>query len=541
MNELEKAKLLNAALELAKSEIRKSLKKINFVTEDGEKPKLIIVEQGERGPKGNDGQQGPAGIQGPAGERGEQGPQGKRGDRGLIGPRGETGAQGPAGPVGPAGRDGRPSDLKPLEDKLKEDLSGFKQQISAQVTRLAMAALNGGGSSGGGEVRLLGLDDVDFTAANNKTLVYDSTQNKFVAGEYFGNNFTTTIQTQHIIPAANNTFNIGSNERRFGSIFLSGNTIFMGNTSLATAPVANGNGVKLALGLQNGNAEGAIITEIATAPTANGSGVKLALGLKKNGTGEFIAEVLVSNTEFQSFVSNTNQRFDNLIGNAHSTLDTLQELSQALANDASFLSNTNAFITNVQQTERAALANTNAYIASVQSTERAALANTNARFANLTSRVVTLESSEGGGGTGDVSNTYLQLYIANTNARFEGLGTGEVSNAQFQSFVANTNQYIASQLANTNTRIDSVVAGAGGVSNTYLQAFIANTNTRITNEGILNGIIGGSNIQLSYSNNKLMILAVPQIDNGFITNDFGSLTDSVEETRDFGDLSGRNV
>ena len=498
MNELEKAKLLNAALELAKSEIRKSLKKINFVTEDGEKPKLIIVEQGERGPKGNDGQQGPAGIQGPAGERGEQGPQGKRGDRGLIGPRGETGAQGPAGPVGPAGRDGRPSDLKPLEDKLKEDLSGFKQQISAQVTRLAMAALNGGGSSGGGEVRLLGLDDVDFTVANNKTLVYDSAQNKFVAGEYYGNNFTTTIQTQHIIPAANNTFNIGSNQRRFGSIFLSSNTIFMGNTSLSTSATANGSSVKLILGFQNEEGDG-------------------------NTASDLLKEALVTNSQFQSFVSNTNQRFDNLIGNAHSTLDTLQEISQALANDASFLSNTNAFITNVQQTERSALANTNT------------------RFANLTSRVVTLESSGGGGGTGDVSNTYLQLYIANTNARFEGLGTGEVSNAQFQSFVANTNQYIASQLANTNTRIDNVIAGAGGVSNTYLQAFIANTNTRITNEGILNGIIGGSNIQLSYSNNKLMILAVPQIDNGFISNDFGSLTDSVEETRDFGDISGRNV
>ena len=492
MNELEKAKLLNAALELAKSEIRKSLKKINFVTEDGEKPKLIIVEQGERGPKGNDGQQGPAGIQGPAGERGEQGPQGKRGDRGLIGPRGETGAQGPAGPVGPAGRDGRPSDLKPLEDKLKEDLSGFKQQISAQVTRLAMAALNGGGSSGGGEVRLLGLDDVDFTVANNKTLVYDSTQNKFVSRDFYGNNFTTTIQTQHIIPAANNTFNIGSNQRRFGSIFLSSNTIFMGNTSLSTSATSNGSSVKLILGFQNEEGDG-------------------------NTASDLLKEALVTNSQFQSFVSNTNQRFDNLIGNAHSTLDTLQELSQALANDASFLSNTNAFITNVQQTERAALANTNAYIASVQSTERAALANTNARFANLTSRVVTLESSGGGGGTGDVSNT------------------------QFQSFVANTNQYIASQLANTNTRIDNVIAGAGGVSNTYLQAFIANTNTRITNEGILNGIIGGSNIQLSYSNNKLMILAVPQIDNGFITNDFGSLTDSVEETRDFGNLSGRNV
>jgi len=510
MNELEKAKLLNAALELAKSEIRKSLKKINFVTEDGEKPKLIIVEQGERGPKGNDGIQGPAGIQGPVGERGEQGPQGKRGDRGLIGPRGETGTQGPAGPIGPAGRDGRPSDLKPLEDKLKEDLSGFKQQISAQVTRLAMASLNGGGSGGGGEVRLLGLDDVDFTAANNKTLVYDSTQNKFVAGEYFGNNFTTTIQTQHIIPAANNTFNIGSNQRRFGSIFLSSNTIFMGNTSLSTSATSNGSSVKLILGFQNEDGDG-------------------------NTASDLLKEALVTNSQFQSFVSNTNQRFDNLIGNAHSTLDTLQELSQALANDASFLANTNTRITTVDaqrasdlantntrittvDAQRASdLANTNAYIASVQSTERAALANTNARFANLTSRVVTLESSGGGGGTGDVSNT------------------------SFQSFIANTNSFIKSQLANTNTRIDSVVAGAGGVSNTYLQAFIANTNTRITNEGILNGIIGGSNIRLSYSSDKLMILAVPQIDNGFISNDFGSLTDSVEETRDFGDLSGRNV
>ena len=442
MNELEKAKLLNAALELAKSEIRKSLKKINFVTEDGEKPKLVIVEQGERGPRGRDGQQGPAGepgLQGPQGERGEQGPQGKRGERGLIGPRGETGPEGPSGPVGPAGRDGRPADLKPLEDKLKEDLQGFKQQISAQVTRLAMSSLNGGGSSGGGEVRLLGLDDVNFTAANNKTLVFDSSQNKFVSREYFGNNITTTLRTQHIIPDANNTFNIGSNEKRFGSIFLSSNTIFMGNTSLSTEPTANGTAVKLVLGFQNGNGDGN------TAPIKTDS--------------------LVSNTVFQKFVSNTN-----------------------------------TFITNIQQTERAALANTNA------------------RFANLTSRVVTLESGGGGGG-----------------------GSGDVSNTSFQSFIANTNAFIKSQLANTNTRIDNVVAGTGGVSNTYLQAFIANTNNRITNEGILNGIIGGSNIRLSFSSDKLMIQAISQLDNGFISNDFGSLGDDVQETRDFGDIGGRGV
>ncbi len=445
MNELEKAKLLNASLELAKSEIRKSLKKINFVTEDGEKPKLIIVEQGERGPRGRDGQQGPigeSGLQGPQGERGEQGPQGKRGERGLIGPRGETGPEGPAGPMGPAGRDGRPSDLKPLEDKLKEDLQGFKQQISAQVTRLAMASLNGGGSSGGGEVRLLNLDDVDAdvdaAGADGKALVWNNTTKKFVLGTVSSggssNNFTTTIQTQAIIPSTNNEFDIGSDQRRFANIFLSSNTIHLGNTVIRSVTNASGNNAKLVIGFQD--------------------------------THEFHehGETLVGNTLFQSFVANTNN-----------------------------------FITNVRQLERSALANTNA------------------RFANLTSRVVTLESGGGGGGTGDVSNT------------------------AFQSFIANTNAFIKSQLANTNTRIDNVVAGTGGVSNTYLQTIVANTNARITNEGILNGIIGGSNIRLSFSSGKLMIQSIPQVDFGFITNDAGNIGDPVDERRDFGDLGGRGL
>lgn len=505
MNELEKAKLLNASLELAKSEIRKSLKKINFVTEDGEKPKLIIVEQGERGPRGRDGEKGETGdrgLQGPQGERGEQGPSGKRGERGLIGPRGEAGPEGPAGPSGPAGRDGRPSDLKPLEDKLKEDLQGFKQQISAQVTRLAMASLNGGGSGGSGEVRLLNLDDVNFSVANNKTLVYNADQNKFVAGEYFGNNFTTTVQTQHIIPASNNTFNLGSNDRRFGSLFLSSNTIFMGNTSLSTVATSNGSSVKLVLGFQDESGDG-------------------------NTASDLVSEALVTNSQFQSLVSNTN-----------------------------------SFITSVRQLERSALANTNA------------------RFSNLTSRVVTLESGGGGGSSNNFTTTIqTQAIIPSTNNQFD-IGSDQrrfsnlflssntinlgntvirsvtnasgnnaklvigfkdshefhdhsetlVSNSEFQSFIANT-----------NTRIDNVVAGSGGVSNTYLQAIVANTNTRITNEGILNGIIGGSNIRLSFSSGKLMIQSIPQVDFGFITNDAGNINDAVDESRDFGDLGGRGL
>ena len=509
MNELEKAKLLNAALELSKNEIRKSLRNIKF-TDGSDGPKIVIVEQGERGPRGRDGEQGPVGergLQGPQGDRGEQGPQGKRGDRGIVGPRGEAGPEGPAGPVGPAGRDGRPSDLKPLKDELSAELEEYKKSISSQVTRLAMAALNGG-SGGGGEVRLLGLDDVDFTTGNNKTLVFDASQNKFISRDFYGNNFTTTIQTQHIIPGANNTFNIGSNERRFGSLFLSSNTIFMGNTSLSTVPTSNGDSVKLVLGFQN-------------------------TGGDSNTSSNLVSESLVTNSQFQSFISNTNTRFDNLIGNAHSTLDTLQELSIALANDANFLANTNTRITAVDSQRASDLANTNAYIAAIQgnldtqvASERSALANTNAYIASVNAQRAS-----------DLANT--NAYIASIGSG--GGGSGDVSNTAFQSFIANTNQFIASQLANTNTRIDNVIAGTGGVSNTYLQSFIANTNNRITNEGILDGIIAGSNIRLTYSSGKLMIQAIPQLDFGFITNDAGSVNDAVDDRRDFGDLGDRLV
>ena len=478
MNELEKAKLLNAALELSKNEIKKSLRNIKF-TDGSEGPKIVIVEQGERGPRGRDGEQGPVGetgLQGPQGDRGEQGPQGKRGDRGIVGPRGEAGPEGPAGPVGPAGRDGRPSDLKPLKDELSAELEEYKKSISSQVTRLAMAALNGG-SSGGGEVRLLGLDDVSADvsneSANGKALIWNSAENKFVLGTVSGgegstNNFTTTIQTQAIIPSTNNAFNLGSEQRRFGNLFLSSNTIHLGNTVIRSVTNASGNNAKLVIGFRD--------------------------------THEFHdhSETLVSNNLFQSFISNTNAHINNVDSQR-----------------ASDLANTNAYIAAIQgnldtqvASERSALANTNAYIASVNAQRASDLANTNAYIASIGS---------GGGGSGDVSNT------------------------AFQSFIANTNQFIASQLANTNTRIDNVIAGSGGVSNTYLQSFIANTNNRITNEGILDGIIAGSNIRLTYSSGKLMVQAIPQVDFGFITNDAGNVNDAVDDRRDFGDLGDRLV
>jgi hypothetical protein len=113
--------------------------------------------------------------------------------------------------------------------------------------------------SGGGEVRLEFLDDVDRATAkvNGKFLKYDSASKKFVGADAgggltvkeegsnvgtavdtidfvgatvtatgntttiqvqsaaVGNNISTTLQTQHIIPASNNTFDLGSTTKRF--------------------------------------------------------------------------------------------------------------------------------------------------------------------------------------------------------------------------------------------------------------------------------------------------------------------------------------
>lgn len=149
--------------------------------------------QGLKGDKGDKGDTGEPGIQGPPGEIGAVGPKGDRGERGSkgergdvgpqgpVGPKGESGEVGPEGPQGPAGRDGGTPDVASIEKKLLKLFEELKTTVTAQVTRLN---LGGGSSSGGGEVRLLRLDDVDTAGlANGRYLRYNSTTQKleFVA------------------------------------------------------------------------------------------------------------------------------------------------------------------------------------------------------------------------------------------------------------------------------------------------------------------------------------------------------------------------
>ena len=145
---------------------------------------------GKNGLDGRDGQEGSMGPVGPAGERGIQGERGPKGDKGDRGQDGRDGQQGPAGPqgeIGPQGvqgvpgKDGKDADLKAIEQSVNQ----FKEVLQKDVTQYkakvnTILSDRGGGSSGGGEVNLRYLDDVDTTSlTDGYVLAFNESIQKF--------------------------------------------------------------------------------------------------------------------------------------------------------------------------------------------------------------------------------------------------------------------------------------------------------------------------------------------------------------------------
>ena len=140
---------------------------------------------GKQGPKGDKGDTGPQGKQGPVGpkgDRGDQGLPGKQGPKGEKGDKGDAGPQGPQGERGEKGEPGKDADFKAIQEEvnkfkevLQKDVSDYKVKVNQTIAKGF-----GGGSSGGGEVNLRYLDDVDSsTIANNRYLRYSAANNKF--------------------------------------------------------------------------------------------------------------------------------------------------------------------------------------------------------------------------------------------------------------------------------------------------------------------------------------------------------------------------
>lgn len=212
-------------------------------------------DKGDKGETGDIGPQGPIGETGPQGIQGEAGPQGPKGDRGDIGPmgpagpKGEKGEQGPQGEKGEPGRDGESPDVAPIEKKLIKLFEELKSTVSAQVTRLN---LGGGSSSGGGEVRLLRLDDVDATnLADGRYLQYDATTEKlkFVSVSPGGgaSSFAELTGTLSANQISNNTINVSkftndSNYITTSAIQAGSNITLTSNSSTVTISSTGGGG-----------------------------------------------------------------------------------------------------------------------------------------------------------------------------------------------------------------------------------------------------------------------------------------------------------
>ena len=511
-----------------------------------EDPIPIQVFRGDKGDVGPQGERGLIGEQGERGEQGIQGVQGPQGDPGRIGPQGlqgDKGDQGEKGDKGDAGRDGQDFDSSQLEKKFTELYDNFVRQISAQVTRMAYARGGMDMSGGGGEVRLEFLDDVNRNSAkqDGHFLKWDSASGKWIGDA--ANNFTTTIVTQDIIPAITNTYSLGTADKNWKELYLSGNTMYIGGVAIS-AQSSNTGTQTLRIG-SNGTVQ----------------------DLVSNG---YLSSTYMSNTDTRAFVLDEVAK---VVNAAPTALNTLVEISTALGGDANFantittsinskasnayvnelLSNTNSYIaTKLDILDfQSALANTNSYIASVDEQRALDLSNTNAQIATINTTLDTkatntytqsvgissatfteanntitflrpdaselklqINASGGGSGNGDVSNAYLtSTYVANT---------------EFQRVLANTNAYIASVVLSGNT---TTISNANGSTGTSLIANNINSNVS------LKRIKAGRNIEIEEVDGDIILTAIPQVDYGFISNDYGSISNpSTDGSVDYGTL-----
>ena len=172
-------------------------------------------DTGDTGLKGDKGDAGDLGPKGDKGDTGDIGLKGDKGDTGDIGPKGETGKiglkgdKGDIGPKGDKGDPGQDADTTKIEKKindfkenLNKDLLNYKNTINSELTnRLSYSSLGGG--EGGGSVRILDNDDVEYKKlqdmTENSILVFNLQKQKFVVTDLvaFINNIILGLDMQY--------------------------------------------------------------------------------------------------------------------------------------------------------------------------------------------------------------------------------------------------------------------------------------------------------------------------------------------------------
>ena len=329
-------------------------------------------EQGIPGERGERGEQGPAAIDGTAGRDGAKGATGARGDQGLPGrdgKDGKSGKDGLAGPKGDKGDAGEKGDKgNPGSDaevsKLEKKLSEFSEQVDKRLSKVAFNVAAKGGPAGSGEVLLHRLDDVDYasvkTPSNGQSLVWNSSISKWKASSDVSVG-TLTISGA-IVPSGNTPISIGSPSSPFGSLYLSSNTIYIGNAAISS----NGprliipNQTYFANGVQVGSGSGTTIT-------ANGT-VNLAPYLQvSNANAKFATKAYsAANTYVKAVLANTNLYIATKV--PWSSLTSTNTAVRTLIDDRLQVANASVKFTTkayaaANSYVKTLLANTNSYIA----------------------------------------------------------------------------------------------------------------------------------------------------------------------------------
>jgi hypothetical protein len=175
---------------------------------------------GSKGDKGDTGAQGLAGATGSQGVAGADGPQGAAGSKGD---KGDTGAQGTAGLDGAQGAAGSKGD--------KGD-SGAQGAKGDDVN--SIAAFNQANSAYDQANSAYSQANAAYTKANTAN---DNANTRVLkAGDTMtGNlNVAATIISQNIVPDLDVTYDLGTPNKRFRDLYLSGTTLFLGNTQVST-------------------------------------------------------------------------------------------------------------------------------------------------------------------------------------------------------------------------------------------------------------------------------------------------------------------
>jgi hypothetical protein len=271
-------------------------------------------EQGIPGKRGERGEQGSAAIDGAAGRDGAKGATGARGDQGVPGrdgKDGKSGKDGLAGPKGDKGDTGEKGDKgDPGSDaevsKLEKKLSEFSEQVDKRLSKVAFnaAAKGGGGPAGSGEVLLHRLDDVDYasvkTPSNGQSLVWNSSTSKWKASSDIS--VGTLTVSGAIIPSGNTPISIGSPSKPFGSLYLSSNTIYIGDAAISS------NGPRLIIPNQTFFANGVQVGSGTGGGGAGGGNVNLAPYLQvSNANAKFTTKAYAAaNSYVKTLLANTN-------------------------------------------------------------------------------------------------------------------------------------------------------------------------------------------------------------------------------------------